>query len=336
MIGGVRAATKIIRKFNPQVVVGFGGYAAFAGVLAGRMSGRLTAIHEQNAFPGLTNRILGKRVDRIFLSMPDVGKVFPKGKALMVGNPVRSGIMVLYEQRQGMLRSPLGAEGHAETGQGSTPDPELAELGTVAGAIDAAVSLGEHYRPRQRPPRLLVMGGSLGAKALNQGMLASFPALLAADIEVWHQTGQADYEEVRLKYRESGAVHVRVEPFINDMARAYSWADLALCRAGGSSVAELTSAGLPAILVPFPFAAQDHQRYNARFLTSEGAAVTLEQDKFFGAQGNPTLLTETILEIVRDESTLEQMSRRSLSLAKPYAAREMVDELEQMPARKTK
>ncbi|MDR1360320.1 MAG: undecaprenyldiphospho-muramoylpentapeptide beta-N-acetylglucosaminyltransferase [Deltaproteobacteria bacterium] len=288
LLRGVGKALAIMRKFRPQAVLGFGGYAAFAGVLAGRLSGRITAIHEQNSLPGMSNRLLGRTARRIFLSMPDVNGVFPAARTVLVGNPVRADIAALYER--------VRPEG------------------------DSAA----------RRPRLLVLGGSQGARALNRGMLAILPDLLEAGVEIWHQTGQAECEGVRGGYREAGAGRVRVEAFIADMARAYAWADLALCRAGGSSIAELTAAGLPAVLVPFPFAARDHQRYNARFLEQEGAGVLLEQERFFGPSGDPGVLARLILELFRDRAKLAGMGRCGKAAAKPRAAAQVVDELEDL------
>jgi UDP-N-acetylglucosamine--N-acetylmuramyl-(pentapeptide) pyrophosphoryl-undecaprenol N-acetylglucosamine transferase len=286
MARGVRRAFGVMRKFRPQMVVGFGGYAAFAGVLAGRLSGRITAIHEQNSFPGMSNRLLGRMARRIFLSMPDAAGAFPPARTLLVGNPVRADIAALHERP----RPVDGLEG--------------------------------------RRLRLLVMGGSQGAHALNQGMLAAFPSLLDAGIEIWHQTGQAEHESIRAGYREAGAERVRVEPFIADMARAYAWADLVLCRAGGSSLAELTAAGLPAVLVPFPFAAQDHQRHNARFLEQEGAGVVVEQETFFGPGGDPQVLARVLLDFLQDRGKLARMAERSRAVARPRAAVDLVDGLE--------
>ena len=152
---------------------------------------------------------------------------------------------------------------------------------------------------------------------------------------------------MRAVYREAGAEHVRVEAFIADMQRAYAWADLVLCRAGGSSMAEITAAGLPAVLVPLPWAAQDHQRHNARFLESEGGAVVLEQSSFYtersgktpgeangaecGEEG-PRLFVRTVLSLLQDRPTLEAMALKSLAAARPYAARDLVNELEALIA----
>ncbi|MDR2076926.1 MAG: UDP-N-acetylglucosamine--N-acetylmuramyl-(pentapeptide) pyrophosphoryl-undecaprenol N-acetylglucosamine transferase, partial [Desulfovibrio sp.] len=119
-----------------------------------------------------------------------------------------------------------------------------------------------------------------------------------------------------------------VEPFIADMARAYAWADLVLCRAGGSSIAELTAAGLPAVLVPFPLAAQDHQRHNARFLEREGAGIVVEQARFFGPEGDPKVLAEVLLGLFRDREKLARMAERSRAAAKPHAAADVVNGLE--------
>ncbi|MDR2162268.1 MAG: undecaprenyldiphospho-muramoylpentapeptide beta-N-acetylglucosaminyltransferase [Desulfovibrio sp.] len=288
MIRGVRLALAAMRKFRPQLVVGFGGYAGFAGVLAARLYGRPAAIHEQNGFPGMSNRLLGKLAQRIFLSMPDAAGVFPAARSLMVGNPVRADIAALY--------------------------------GRAGAAADQ----------QRRPSRLLVMGGSQGARALNQGMLAAYPALMEAGIEIWHQTGQAEHEAVRAGYREAGAVRVRVEAFIADMARAYAWADLVLCRAGGSSIAELTVAGLPAVLVPFPLAAQDHQRHNARFLEGAGAGVVLEQERFAAPGGDARALSGALLDILGDREKLARMAELSRAAAKPRAAADLVDGLEDL------
>ena len=323
---GLLTALAVMRKVKPQVVVGFGGYAAFAGVLAGRLSGIPAAVHEQNSFPGMSNRLLGKRVDRIFLSMPDTGNVFDPGKTQLVGNPVRAGIAALYEKK--LVRFAAGDEERPKAGR------------SYYGGVDGPSPFDVAGRPRQepgredlfaeeegpgRPPRLLVMGGSLGAKAINDGMIAALGLLLEAGIEIRHQTGQADYERVRAAYRQAKAEYVRVEAFISDMPKAYELADLLFCRAGASTLAEITASALPSVLAPFPHAAQDHQRHNARWLEGEGAAVLLEQADFLR---EPQLLANTLTGLLRDRNRLAHMARRSFALARPYAARDLVDGLE--------
>jgi UDP-N-acetylglucosamine--N-acetylmuramyl-(pentapeptide) pyrophosphoryl-undecaprenol N-acetylglucosamine transferase len=172
------------------------------------------------------------------------------------------------------------------------------------------------------------MGGSQGARAINDGLAAALDALLGAGVDIRHQTGAADYERMRAAYRKVGAEHARVEAFITDMPKAYAWADLVFCRAGASTLAEITAAGLPALLTPFPLAAQDHQRHNARHLVEEGAAVLLEQNEF---SRDPALLGRELLALLRDKARLERMAAGSFAAAKPYAARDLVDGLEALP-----
>lgn len=356
MAKAVGSAMGVIRKMKPQLVVGFGGYAAFAGVTAARLSGVRAAVHEQNAFPGMTNKYLGKIVDRVFLSMPDRGGAFAPGKCTLVGNPVRAGFVDLYERGlagRAEQEAPQGKSWYGGVDAPSpfkdggpsvcerteapvAPEPESGVLsgashgtstgtafGTASGVVSGAVSRGQ-----RRSPRLLVVGGSQGAKAVNDGVIASVGALLEAGVEIWHQTGQADYERIRAAYREAKAEHVRVEPFIVDMPKACAWADLFFGRAGASSIAELTAAGVPALFAPFPQAAQNHQLQNARYLEEEGAAVVLEQKQFTPPSGDPARLVEALLGLLRDGDRLRGMALKSLALAKPYAARDLVDGLE--------
>ncbi|MDL2316991.1 undecaprenyldiphospho-muramoylpentapeptide beta-N-acetylglucosaminyltransferase [Desulfovibrio sp. OttesenSCG-928-A18] len=350
-------AMGVLRKVQPEIVVGFGGYAAFAGVMAGRLGGRATAIHEQNAFPGMANRWLSRYVDRIFLSVPDASGAFAPEKSCLVGNPVRAGIVELHQRRLAALAAEedrsggltlaeagpeMGAEAGPETGpearaEGPEPAvavdrPEAPGLADEAGRSDGATM--PPLAPARPRPRLLVMGGSQGAAAINDGLLKAMGPLLERGLEIWHQTGQADYDRVRAAYREAAAELVRVEPFITDMPRAYAWADLVLCRAGASTLAELCAVGLPALLTPFPYAAQDHQTYNARFLERQGAAVLLEQEAFAEASGGSEVLARAVLDLAFDRGRLEEMGRKSLALARPRAAADLADGLEELLAQK--
>lgn len=330
----VLKALGVMRRTRPELVIGFGGYAAFAGVLAARLSGVATAIHEQNSFPGMTNRLLGRWVDRIFLSMPDRSEAFPPDRTVLVGNPVRAGIAALYEKglrRETGERTPLGASYY---GGVDGPSPFDVKDRTHEEAASVPEETVGPEPPRAKPPRLLVMGGSQGARALNDGMIAAIGALLDAGIEIWHQCGTADFERVRAAYRAAKAEHVRLEPFIVDMPRAYAWADLIFCRAGASTLAEITAAGLPSVLSPFPGAAQNHQLHNARFLEEEGAAVVLEQSRFTGPGSDAVLLARTLIPLLGDTNRLHDMSMRGFALARPHAARDLVDGLEGLLAEK--
>ena len=289
MVAGILKARSIITKVQPQVVLGFGGFAAFAGTCAGGLAGRPTALHEQNSYPGLANRVLGKRVRKVFLSMPAAERHFPKEKCVHTGNPVRQNIGELYTtfaQRQ------------------------------------------KEKNNTTRPMRLLVMGGSLGAAALNTVMGAVGAQFLDAGIEIVHQTGAAGYEAMRRTYRDLGMENIQVHAFMDDMGAAYQWADLVLCRAGASSLAELAVAGLPAVLVPFPHAAQDHQRKNALAAKEAGSAIVLDQNSISGT--NTGHLATEVLSLLGDKSRLARMAEVAHAQAKPDATIAIVQELEAM------
>ncbi len=275
MICAVFQAVKIIREFKPDVVAGFGGYAAFAGVMAGAVCRCPVMIHEQNAVPGAANKLLGKVAKKICLSMPESAAYFAAGKVVATGNPVRSGIMA-----SGRVRS---------------------------------------YTPLRR--HLLVVGGSQGARALNEAIIKILPALKAADVEIWHQTGDLDADMVKAAYAAADYDEdkARVEPFVVDMAEAYAWADLGLMRSGASSVAELAVARLPAVLIPFPFATHNHQLHNARFLSEAGAAVLVEQKDL-----SNTDLGERIITLLGDAQELQRMSAAGEALGRPQAAGEVL------------
>ncbi|WP_300774233.1 undecaprenyldiphospho-muramoylpentapeptide beta-N-acetylglucosaminyltransferase [uncultured Desulfovibrio sp.] len=268
-------ALAIVRRFRPQVVAGFGGYAAFAPMLAGRCLGVPCVLHEQNAIPGASNRLLARLARRVCLSLP-VAEGFPREKCVLTGNPVR------------------------------------AAVAAVGG------------RPRDfSGRRLLIMGGSQGAHALNLYVMERLDLLRRAGVEVRHQTGKADYEAVRAAYADAGFPDGCVSPFIDDMAAAYAWADLAFCRAGATTVAELCAAGLPAVLVPFPHAAHDHQRGNAEALSRVGAARWLPEDRM-REEG----LLESIIRLLDAPEERRQMADAARRAARPQAAEAVCDVLE--------
>lgn len=216
-------ARALVQRFRPDVVVGLGGYASAAAVVAGRMQRVPIVLLEQNAKPGMTTRLLARLADRVCVSFPDTASGFPAGRAVVTGNPVRA------------FAAPATA---------TTPRSGL----TIA-----------------------IVGGSAGAHRLN----AAGPALRAhladvAGLTIIHQTGLAEETTVRTAY--AGAPGVDVRPFITDMGAVYAAADLIICRAGATTIAELAVQGLPAIFVPYPHAADDHQRANAETLVHGGAA----------------------------------------------------------------
>ncbi|MFP4137796.1 MAG: undecaprenyldiphospho-muramoylpentapeptide beta-N-acetylglucosaminyltransferase [Halomonas sp.] len=256
-------AWRVIRRFDPRLVVGLGGFASGPGGLAAWLSRRPLVIHEQNAVAGLTNRALSRLARRVFAAFP---QAFP-GRAEVVGNPVREAIAALGE-------APRAA-------------------GEMAG----------------RPLRLLVVGGSLGARALNEGLpeaLARLPE--GKRPEVRHQAGRGKEAATHEAYAEQG-VAAEVTPFIDDMAEAYAWADLVVCRAGALTVAELAAAAKPALFVPFPHAVDDHQTANARALVEEGAAGLLPHSEL-----SASTLAERLAALL-DPDTLATMASRARACA---------------------
>jgi UDP-N-acetylglucosamine--N-acetylmuramyl-(pentapeptide) pyrophosphoryl-undecaprenol N-acetylglucosamine transferase len=253
-----------IRRLQPDVVLGLGGYVAFPGGMMASLLGKPLALHEQNAVAGLANKVLAGVSDKVMVAFPDALR-----KAEWTGNPVRSAIA-------------------------SIAPPE------------------ERVRGRQGPLRLLVVGGSLGAQALNDAVPRAV-ALLSERPLVVHQAGEKHLEALRANYAAAG-VQGELVAFIDDMARRYAEADLVICRAGAVTIAELSAGGMASVLVPFPFAVDDHQTVNARFLAEQGAATLLPQSELT-PQGLAALIRRM------DRATLLQMARKARALGKPDAAR---------------
>ena len=273
----------ILRRFKPGVVLGVGGYASGPMVLAAALLGYPTAIQEQNSVPGITNRVLGKLVRAVFIAFEDAAGFFPARKIERLGNPVRQKI--------------------------------VAALQGVSKAEGATEKL-----------RILVVGGSQGARAVSDLVTAAAGALVAAglDFALVHQTGSADLERIQECYRMLGlAEHVTVKAFIEDMATAYAEADIVVARAGALTLAELAIAGRPAILIPLPTAADDHQRKNAAQFANAGAALVLDQGTASGKE-----LATAIAELAKDSAKRANMGAAMRSLARPQAAQAIVDHLE--------
>jgi UDP-N-acetylglucosamine--N-acetylmuramyl-(pentapeptide) pyrophosphoryl-undecaprenol N-acetylglucosamine transferase len=278
----------ILRRFRPDVVLGVGGYASGPMVMAAALTGRPTALQEQNSVPGFTNKVLGRFVKRAFIAFPQAEAAFPAGKTLPTGNPVRRAFVTAARSR--------AAEA---SGAGASPEG--------AG-------------------RILVVGGSQGARAVNE--------LVVGAAEVWaragslpaivHQTGGADAERTSIAYARLGLeASARVRPFIDDMAAAYAAADLVIARAGALTLAELAIMGRPALLIPLPTAADDHQSKNAAAFAAAGAALVLAQGQTTGAE-----LAGAVTALLRDRPRRLTMAHAMSRQARPSAAKEIVDQLE--------
>lgn len=282
--GSLLAAWRIVRSFAPDLVVGVGGYSSGPAVLAAALLGIPTAVAEQNAVPGTTNRILGRFADRIFLSFRDDANVFAPRKSRITGNPIRSAFL---------------ADGDAQE------------------RTDGRFSV-------------LVFGGSQGARAINAAVLAALDGL--ADIRdalrIVHQTGEREREEVERAYRAKGFA-AEVLPFIADMPAAFRAADLVICRAGATSIAELTASGKAAILIPFPFAVADHQTKNARVLAEAGAAEMVRESDLTGE-----CLAGLIRRYRERPGARKEMEERARKLGNPDAADDIVKECVALAQRK--
>ncbi len=268
----VVSALLLIRKLKPVSVIGLGGYVAGPGGLAAWLSRTPLLIHEQNAVPGTTNKLLARFASRVLTGYP---VMLGGGKAEHIGNPVRVEISAL----------PL-------------PEKRWRTEGSL---------------------RLLVLGGSQGALAINRVVTEAVAQWgESGELDIWHQTGAAHCEVVEAAYqdmRTSDQVTVRAEAFIEDMAAAYAWADVVLCRAGALTVAELTAAGVASWLVPLPHAIDDHQRANARWLETHGAGRVLEQSSLTAES-----LKELLVKAINNRGELLDMGRAARRLAKPDAA----------------
>lgn len=280
------SAAKLLRRFKPGLVIGVGGYAAGPMVAAAAALGIPTALLEQNAQVGLTNRLLARVVQRAYLSFEETEHNFPKGVARIVGNPVR--------------RSFVAA------GNMARMDPSGFEM---------------------RARRVLVIGGSQGARVLNEMVPEALARSLSQathalpSIEIVHQTGTTMCEAVRARYAELG-INATVTPFIEDMARAYASAALVIGRAGATSLAELCAVGRPSILVPFPHAADDHQWHNAQALERRGAAVALRE-----AELSTEILASTVTRLLTQPEERRRMAEAARGLGRPDAAAAIVDDL---------
>ncbi|HEY7137167.1 MAG TPA: UDP-N-acetylglucosamine--N-acetylmuramyl-(pentapeptide) pyrophosphoryl-undecaprenol N-acetylglucosamine transferase [Acidimicrobiia bacterium] len=270
------AALRLVRRFRPRVVVGFGGYGSLPCVVAGVVTRTPTVVHEQDAAPGLANRIAVRLGARAAVSLPDT----PLRGAVRTGNPVRT---------------------------------EMVEL----------------ERAPAVPPMLAVVGGSLGARTLNDAALGLYDRWRArSDVSVFHVCGPRNYDECARRLetlrRDGDGLSYDLVSYEEHLDRIYAHASLALCRAGAGTVAELTAAGVPSVLVPLPGAPSDHQTHNARTLADAGAAVLLPD-----AECDARRVDEIAGGLLADRASLALMGEQASALARPHAAAALADLVEE-------
>lgn len=276
---GFVQAWRLIGKHKPDVALGVGGYSSGPVLLAARLRGVPTAIHEQNAYPGVTNRLLAKVVKAVAVAFEDASPRLKRKDAAVTGNPIRREFF----------------------------------------------NIGE--RPTTNRQRLLIFGGSQGSHILNQTMTGAllFLARLKGRLEIVHQTGTKELEEVRAAYRSSAFTGARVVPYLDPIVDEIAAADLVVSRAGAMTIGELAAAGRSAILVPFAAATNNHQELNARVVERAGGAIVITE-----SQLTPERLGLAIAEIINDPERVARMGTASRSLAAPDATKKIVDLLEKI------
>lgn len=270
---------RILQRHKPDVVVGVGGYSSGPVVLAAALLGIPTAVQEQNALPGLTNKLLGRVVRVVFTAFEEARPFFPSRKVQLVGNPIRRKLM------ENFLRSRMVHDKFS----------------------------------------LLVFGGSLGARGINQRMIDALDHLqdIREQLHIVHQTGKNDLETVRKGYADKGfEAQAQVVEYIEDMSSAYARAELVVCRAGATTLSELTVAKKASILIPFPYATDNHQEVNAQSLVKAGAALMFREAELTGEQ-----LAREIRHLKEDPEKRRQMEKKAGLLGRPEASKELADVL---------
>ena len=280
LVSGIRCARRALARDGVHMVIGFGGYASAAAVLGARSLGLATAVHEANAVPGLTNRLLGRVVDRVLIGWDSAAPYFRTGQSFSTGTPIRS---------------------------------ELAALAATA-----------RRAPEAAPARLFVCGGSQGSAFLNRHA-PDLAGLLRRDgweVEVRHLSGHERPQDVHARYAAQG-VRADVQAYADDMATFYGWADLAIACAGAATLAELSAAGLPALLVPLAAASDDHQAANAAAYAAVTGVPWVRE-----AAWDTAVVGRQVAALLRDRAAWTGLSERTRRFARPAAAAAVVAECE--------
>jgi UDP-N-acetylglucosamine--N-acetylmuramyl-(pentapeptide) pyrophosphoryl-undecaprenol N-acetylglucosamine transferase len=291
---GIVRAAGLLRGWKPDVVLGTGGYASAGVMFAAALLRIPTVVHEANVIPGRVNRLLARLCTRVAITYRDSAACFPSGKTVLTGMPVRPDLL------------------QADPGRARTT-----------------------YRLDVNLPTLLVCGGSGGAQTLNRGVVEALPQLgslsgegpQALRLQVVHQTGKAHYDSVL--QAAGGYLPPFYHPvaYVEDMPSLLAAGTIIVCRGGSSTLAEVTAVGLPAIVVPYPYAVADHQTYNARSLAEAGAAVMVKDGEFTGDR-----LVREVRALLSDAARLEAMRAASRSQGRPDAAQRVADLLSEVAA----
>lgn len=289
LLKAMSKAKKIIRNFNPDVVIGVGGFASGPALKAAASLGIPTVIQEQNSYPGITNKALAKDVNKIFVAYDGLEKYFPSYKIVKSGNPVRTEILNLHKKNE---------EAYS------------------------------YFHFSKEIKTLLVVGGSLGARSINQCMAQNIDLLKSMGIQILWQTGDLFYKSISPELLAKQDTKTQIVPFIKKMDFAYSMADFIVSRAGALAIAELSLVGAPTILIPFPFAAEDHQTKNASALSDHHAAILIPDQEV-----NQKLVPQ-IMELIQNESKAASMAQEIKKFGLPDAIHVIVNGIIEIATKK--
>lgn len=275
------SSIKILKKFKPDVVVGFGGYASSPITLAAARKHVPIVLQEQNSYAGLANKAVAKRADKICVAYDGMDAYFPKHKLVYTGNPIRSNIQGGISKEEGL----------------------------------------KHFELAEGKKTILVVGGSLGARTLNESVMHNIERLLLSPYQVLWQTGSLYYNEMLERTHKFEMKNLRLVEFIKDMDKAYAAADLVISRAGALTISELCVIGKAVIFVPSPNVAEDHQTKNAMALVHKNAAEMVTDKEAVAS------LVDKAFELLENENRLKELEENSLKLGKPKATESIVNEV---------
>ncbi|MBK6266962.1 undecaprenyldiphospho-muramoylpentapeptide beta-N-acetylglucosaminyltransferase [Marivirga sp. S37H4] len=278
LLNSLRQAKKIVKNFKPDAVIGVGGYASGPTLRAASNAGIPCFLQEQNSYAGLTNKWLKNKVQKICVAYEGMEKYFPASKLQITGNPVRKGLMNL-------------------------PDKETAL---------------KHYKLSAETPVILVLGGSLGARVINESVMKHLPLLKESNVQMLWQTGKLYHQEMLVRANQPDNSPIKVLEFIKEMEMAYATADIIVSRAGALSVSELAIIGKPVIFVPSSGVAEDHQTKNANSLVQKDAAILVTD------QEAVEVLIPKALDLLEDEELKNELATNIKKLARPNATEDIV------------
>jgi UDP-N-acetylglucosamine--N-acetylmuramyl-(pentapeptide) pyrophosphoryl-undecaprenol N-acetylglucosamine transferase len=278
LVSSLLKSRQIIKEFKPDVVIGTGGFASGPLLQMANSAGIPTVIQEQNSFPGITNKLLSKKANAICVAYENLERFFPKEKMVLTGNPVRQDLIEIDSKRE---------EGQA------------------------------HFNLDSNKKTILVLGGSLGARRINQLIEKELNFFATHDVQLLWQCGKLYFDE----YQKYNSKNVQVMAFIERMDLVYAAADIVISRAGASSVSELCIVGKPIIFIPSPNVAEDHQTKNAQSVADKNGAILIKENEL------DATFESTFSELIANESKLRELSQNSKKLALPNATKAIVEEI---------